>query len=104
MEFRFADHNMMMWYHIGLGVGHAYAHGQSNGLHDSDLLVEDHNEVKVVAVGEEVVIESDEGGDLGDLDNRHKEDTDACKSNGEELAVRVEMYGRWIFYFVQADH
>jgi hypothetical protein len=56
--------------------------------------VEDHNEVKVVAVGEEVVIESDEGGDLGDLDNRHKEDTDACKSNGEELAVRVEMYGR----------
>jgi hypothetical protein len=94
MEFRFVDRDMMMRYHIGLGVGHAYAHGQSDGLHDSDLLAEDHDEVEVVAVGEEVVIKSDEGGDLGDLDNRHEEDTDACESDEEELAARVEMYGR----------
>jgi hypothetical protein len=88
---------MMMRYHVGLGVGHAYAHGQSDGLQNSGLLAKDPNEDAIVVVDdEEVVIEPEEVGDLGvqeNLDNQDDEDTDAHESD-EELLARVEMYGR----------
>jgi hypothetical protein len=89
---------MMMRYHTGLGVGHAYAHGQSHSLQDSDLLPENPGEDEGIPMNnEEVAVDSDEAGDLiveKDLGSEHDEDTDVCESDDAELVARVEMYGR----------
>jgi len=89
---------MMMRYHIGLGVGHVYAHGKAlDCLEDSSPLAEDPDEDPEPANHEAITAEPDEVEDLGaeeDLDVECDRDTDASETDEEELIQRMELYGR----------
>lgn len=106
----------MMRYHTGLGVGHAYAHDQSDSPQDSGLLVEDLNEdedvvvpfaegpdeivaEETVEVIEDLAVGSDGGENFDDeepLDGEQDEnhDVDRCESDDEQFIAMLEMYGR----------
>lgn len=92
---------MVMRYHTGLGVGHAYAHGQaSSNPQDSGPPAEEPDEIEAeitVEVNEEVAVASDGGGDVGDEEHREgeqDEDVNVSEGDNEEFIAMVEMYGR----------
>lgn len=101
--FRFVDHDMMMHFHPGLGVGHVYAHGitpNQFGLH-SAVDLEGSNSIDNEQLGsniEETLGASGVEDPIG-LDDEISDraindgDTNICETDDEEFLAMDEMYG-----------
>jgi hypothetical protein len=100
---RFVDRDMLMRYHLGLGVGHTYAPfqspnqpttgGQSGKDEDSGMVI---NCTEISDDGSDESGASDGTTDEdGDEDEDEDDHSDHSEGSDDELATLDEMYGHW---------
>lgn len=98
---RFVDRDMLMRYHVGLGVGHVYSHCSSGSDHSStnnsqqrNIFDNEHLEEndRPSGIGEDFQLEQEESSTDDDMDNsQDSQEEDAI--DDDELYAMEEMYG-----------